>query len=212
MLYCIFSEAVAARASLSAAHSWWAVDRSSSGLEDAICSAVGTLHEEVHPPSDTVGLSVSGGEERWAIGGVGVRIAARPICGSWEDGGGVIEDEVTGAGEEYFLGRFVRESSNAIADAPSAWSSDAVPSTGVEGRVLGIESTVIWASCRSRLMAGCDSRTSGLRSCNTMVAIGGSGTPVAMRAKSGARSDKQRRPPPTNEDVGCPVQQNALCR
>lgn len=43
-------------------------------------------------------LTVGGGDDRWGVGGVGVRTGAR-IGATWEDGGGVIEEVFGGAGD-----------------------------------------------------------------------------------------------------------------
>lgn len=43
-------------------------------------------------------LLVGGGDVSCGVGGVGVLMAAR-VPGTWEEGGGVIEDVVRGAGE-----------------------------------------------------------------------------------------------------------------
>lgn len=85
-------------------------------------------------------LAVGGGDVNCGVGGVGVRKLAR-VSGIWEEGGGVMEDVVLGAGDVN-LTRSGEASPDMLAGAAEAErDADACSTLGVSGpasSVVGI--------------------------------------------------------------------------
>jgi hypothetical protein len=86
-------------------------------------------------------LLVGGGEVSWGVGGVGVRMTAREVR-SWDDGGGVMEEVVRGAGDVN-LTRSGEASFDMLTGAADS-ESDAERNWGVSGpatSVVGISTS-----------------------------------------------------------------------